>query len=371
MEVTLPELPWGFTTRPPTSSVEVSSRRAVYSRPLIMPKLYGQDAFPSANALLPAEFSPPRLSLLKTNDAILLPKHIVLSNERQKLVPQSFLRGRTRNHGGLRFDEATGYTLKKASFIPKAERLEGAFYHADTDFPEIYGHFLMDVLPRLWALSELDRSVSLATSVKIGRSHIAMLSALGIPEDRVYRITRPVAPDVTYLPSAGVRLRDYVHPSAFDIFDRISILSQNSKLKAPDKIYVSRSRISGRKLVNELEVEALFKSAGFAIIHPQELPIEDQIKVFSEAKFIVGTGGSSMHNTVFSSNEAKILMISTPSWFTVIDIFLSQIPDRLGYVFGMPIDDLPGPVRHQRDWVVNVDNVKMSAEEHFEIPIRQ
>jgi capsular polysaccharide biosynthesis protein len=160
--------------------------------------------------------------------------------------------------------------------------------------------------------------------------------------------------------------RTSVHPKAFEIFDRLSGLAKESNLPKYERIYVSRSRVSGRDLINELEVEAYFRSKDFFIVHPQEHTIEDQIKLFASAKLVASVGGSGAHTAVFSKPDARVLILSSSGWLVNADMLLSQVPDRLGYVFGEPLED-KGLARNKSAWSIPIADVATAVRRHFEI----
>lgn len=68
-------------------------------------------------------------------------------------------------------------------------------------------------------------------------------------------------------------------------------MGRQATIDTPERVYISRSRVAGRGLVNEPAVEDLFREKGFTIVHPQELPIEDQIRIFANARFLASGRG--------------------------------------------------------------------------------
>ena len=76
-----------------------------------------------------------------------------------------------------------------------------------------------------------------------------------------------------------------------------------------EKIYISRSDSTKRKILNEIELIALLKKLNFQIIILSEMNIFDQINLFKKAKVIFGYHGAGFTNLVFSSPKTKVIEI--------------------------------------------------------------
>ena len=65
-----------------------------------------------------------------------------------------------------------------------------------------------------------------------------------------------------------------------------------------------------RLIENEINLETLLKENGFIVAHPQELTLEEQIRLINKHKVIVGVWGSSLHNIVFSLDpQVKLICL--------------------------------------------------------------
>jgi len=75
------------------------------------------------------------------------------------------------------------------------------------------------------------------------------------------------------------------------------------------KIFISRkSQYSGR-LINEAEVSQLFGQYGYEVIYPEDLTFEQQVRVFSEAKYIAGVTGAGLTNILYCSPGTTFICI--------------------------------------------------------------
>lgn len=86
-----------------------------------------------------------------------------------------------------------------------------------------------------------------------------------------------------------------------------------------DKIFITR-KDSQRHITNEDEIFDLFKEIGFKKYNLSELSMVEQIKLFSEAKTIVATNGSSLTNQIFCKPNT-----------TIIEIFLGRSDSTFFY----------------------------------------
>lgn len=69
--------------------------------------------------------------------------------------------------------------------------------------------------------------------------------------------------------------------------------------KFPKKIYLSRSRVSTRKVLNEDQVVLLLKEYGFECVHNEDLTTDEQIAIFQNASHIISCHGSQLTNIIF------------------------------------------------------------------------
>jgi capsular polysaccharide biosynthesis protein len=89
--------------------------------------------------------------------------------------------------------------------------------------------------------------------------------------------------------------------------------------KRAKKIFVSRLGWEGgagtRVMLNEEELARRVVGAGFDVVRPHSMSIQQQVEAFSSADVIVGASGSAMFNTVFSHPGTKLIDIeSEPHW---------------------------------------------------------
>lgn len=89
----------------------------------------------------------------------------------------------------------------------------------------------------------------------------------------------------------------------------------------PEYVYISRSRSSQRKLLNEVELEGIFRGKGFAVVFLESLTLNEQIKIFRRAKVIVAPHGAGLTNLVFCKNLQYLIEIFPSNY--IVDGFLN------------------------------------------------
>ncbi|WP_413668191.1 DUF563 domain-containing protein [Mucilaginibacter sp. Mucisp86] len=73
------------------------------------------------------------------------------------------------------------------------------------------------------------------------------------------------------------------------------------------KLYVSRELAGRRKVINEEAVQEVVKKYGFAVFCPEEHSFLEQVAIFSEVRYLIGTHGSGLTNLLFMESGAALL----------------------------------------------------------------
>jgi hypothetical protein len=181
--------------------------------------------------------------------------------------------------------------------------------------PSNYYHWMIDVLPRLhllkkagW-LDKVDHFVVPNAEIEFQK---ASLQAMGISEDKLI-----VCKSTLHLEAE--RLISTSHPRSFNSiliphwvvdFHRKCFLHLLKEEKStPEKIYISRQDTPLRPIYNEAELMDYLKANGFAIYQLSELPLLEKIRLFHQARVVVGATGAGMTNLLYCQPETKVLEI--------------------------------------------------------------
>ena len=187
--------------------------------------------------------------------------------------------------------DARRHPLLRQRRLPKAERLVGTATVLATSESARFFHWMTDAVPRLQILRKagpipweaIDHFLVSEGIPAIRES----LRLLGIREEAIV-VTRPESHflcDWLIVPSFPSAPGN-VPPWAID-FLRSQFLSTNRRVPAR-RLYLSRAKASGRKILNEDEIVPLLARRGFIHVTLEEMSLADQIALFSEAEAVVG-----------------------------------------------------------------------------------
>jgi hypothetical protein len=160
-----------------------------------------------------------------------------------------------------------------------------------------YFHWLFNSLPKLAVLEasgvEYD---SLIVPERLAPFHRETLAMLGIDESRRTPFTgQHVQPDVLVWPSP---LSPINHPTSFMLDWLRTSLGTLPASPPTRRFYVTRA--GTRRAVNEAELFAALEPLEFEFVLPEERSFEEQVKLFAQARVLVGPHGSNLVNGMFS-----------------------------------------------------------------------
>lgn len=182
---------------------------------------------------------------------------------------------------------------------------------------ENWYHWLFQVLPRMKILADsgIEYDKIYINNLRFSwqcESLSIVMKLLKIPEDRLLLIngdsiveaTNLIIPSVPFIPSKSPAfpfwLKDFIQ-SAF--------LTSTDNAGMPERIYISRSKANRRRIANEEALVNLLKKKGFVILNAEELSVDEQAKIFHNAKIVIGPHGSGFTNLVFSKPNTCVIEI--------------------------------------------------------------
>ena len=210
----------------------------------------------------------------------------------------------------------------------------------------VYGHFLVDILPRLFVLQccGYDLStLSYVVSAALPGSSFAILSALGIRDDQIIRHDEQrelIRPAELLLPTnlrRGSRIHPMMRQAAEAIMGKLVPPGSLVQAKIPHRrLFISRTNTDvSRSVANRTEIEAIAAGEGFEIVLPETMSFGEQIDLFGQAAQIVGEYGSGLHNSIFMPRGTVIMGLRGTSHHPgFIQSALAQMfRQPTGYVF--------------------------------------
>ncbi len=182
-----------------------------------------------------------------------------------------------------------------------------------------YGHWLLDILPRLWTLADSGLAgpdVRIALPSDTPAFGLALLARLGIGGERLLRhdsAEERLAPARLLLPSLAHT--DYrLHPASVEFYDGLVARHAATGTGRPTRLFLSRAQygrpgVPGRHLVNHDMVRAALEARGFTTVFPERLPWPEQLALFAGARVVVGEHGSAMKNLLFTPPGTVVVNI--------------------------------------------------------------
>lgn len=194
-----------------------------------------------------------------------------------------------------------------------------------------YYHFLIDTLPRVWALRhpalrELDITLFLTRPLNAAkRTVLRSLVPSNVSIRRVHRFSRVSTDSYIHLPylskdrvsfsddrvetSAGFIPREYL-----DFFRHfmLSRAGEGATMRSGERIYITRRGANMRRLKNEDEVVQYLADRGFERIALEEYALEEQAKLFDAARIVVAQHGAALANMVYMRNGGVVEIFSSP-----------------------------------------------------------
>ena len=183
---------------------------------------------------------------------------------------------------------------------------------------EIYGHWLLDYVPRIFCHRKMDDG-SRDLRIEDDRSWMKSISSMCRLKERAVGFadgfSRVTFEDAT-LPSflkRGYAIHEQICREAWLQLRLESQRGQSKKGERHERIFVTRTKFGGaRPIANAIELDELATSFGYRVLSPERMSVEEQAEVFRHAKLIVGQDGSALHNAVFADHLVALGVFSLP-----------------------------------------------------------
>lgn len=210
-------------------------------------------------------------------------------------------------------------------------RLEGRTFYAGRSASH-FGHILLETLTRFWPdvdYSSYDHFLAIPnhgdSSDSGGNSLFGKLvRTANLPFDKFVVVgDQRLECESLDVPSAPFHVAAAADPRFLDVFERVGASVERRRYQGtpsefPERIYLSRSRLKAkprsadkRSASNETDIEDMLAREGFQTVHPQELPLHQQIGMARRAEVIAGCDGSALHLAIFARPGTRMLALDT------------------------------------------------------------
>ncbi len=204
-------------------------------------------------------------------------------------------------------------------------------------------HWLLDFLPRVIAAEDhaarTGGSPMLLVTEDMSEKQSASLHYLGWDTTRQLPINpSSIGTSVhvkTLIAASGARQQsieaspnDAISPRIVNqISERLSSRISGSSIDGlpPERIYVSRAKATCRRILNEDDLVEIISPYGFVSVTPEDLSLEEQVRLFRGATHVIGPHGGGLTNLIFAEN-AHVLEIFArnhgirPDYFQISNI---------------------------------------------------
>lgn len=204
------------------------------------------------------------------------------------------------------------------------ERLTGRWLYGG-HWIQHFGHFMVETITTLWPEGEdveglvFHKYLPRPWSVEPWQHRTLELLGLGDLPVKVVGTGRALRVDELVVPSRAVVPNGWAHPQARRVWS--SIADQFRAPDAPTRVYLSRSRFNAERRATgdrrqprttaqrDADLDRVFAGAGFEVVAPEILPLDDQLRVVANAEVLAGCSGSALHMSAFAPDGAKVLEV--------------------------------------------------------------
>lgn len=203
----------------------------------------------------------------------------------------------------------------KWSRLPKP--VKGTYFNVNLFWGNGYYHWICDVLPRLFGLSDATTDFRFLLPRLLMPWQERSLELLDVPRDQCIRHMgrRPLKVERLLYASPVAMTGDH-EPQSLD-WVRTTIL-RNCLSSSPPRmprrrIYVTRRSARCRSIANEDKLLPLLENYEFEVVDCSGLTFDQQIQLFSEAQCVAGPHGAGLTNILWCPPGARVLEFFEPS----------------------------------------------------------
>jgi len=282
-------------------------------------------------------YSIPAIYTAHLNQVIYYPKYELIFTESGKVLKDTKLFNNLKPNQILDFLKTFNIKLSNLlPFVSKQKKISGVCsIIRQFGRQNNYYHTLVDVIPKLYLLNQAGYKnideIKLLFSSEPTAVEYFMISKLAPKNinitvvenpDRLYSLEQLIFPTCLTRTACG-----YL-PSVYLSYFRDRVLPKRESKKI-NRIFISRAKSNSRRMINEDELFEALKAYGFKRYFLEHLSIEEQIELFYDADYVIGTHGAGMTNMIFSY-PIKVLEIFPNEYFQTHYYYLAK---SLGHTY--------------------------------------
>ncbi|MEQ4204239.1 glycosyltransferase family 61 protein [Actinopolymorpha sp. B9G3] len=227
-----------------------------------------------------------------------------------------------------------------------------------------FGHSILEGLTRAWVLpylsAELRASVRFLTyEPRIDAYAREFLVRAGVPSEHIVHASAWDVVERLIVPGVAMRSHRWITSAQSEVWSRVALNSGTPERR----VFLSRSGVKNRPVSNEQQLEQAFRCAGWEVVRPDRLAIEEQLKLAAGARSLAGCVGSQMYLACFQPPGGSNIVLAPRNFFLRDDTLIaSALGHDLRIVFGGTIDfRLP---KAERVWSIDAEPVEELLRSH-------
>lgn len=205
--------------------------------------------------------------------------------------------------------------LKAGAFDSKPNKTEGLQLDepiASLGAGKWFGHYYH------WLVDEMPRTIGLDLVAAARRLYVpngypnGLVDLIGNIVDSSVKVCRPrlnlpwaFARNYLFLPPLTADYCGYL-PGSYIRKLRDATAGLPVSADSQERVYISRSGATKRRIKNESEVEGILERHGFETLRPENLSIEQQIQTFRSVGFLISAHGAGLTNMLYTQ-RCKII----------------------------------------------------------------
>jgi Glycosyltransferase 61 len=256
----------------------------------------------------------------------------------------SFQRYSRPNRGLEKIAVSGGLCLDRAIHVEK--QIEGPCFCLG-DIPGHFGHFMLEVLPRLWGIAwAIRRGIPVYAfrppPPRPWPWQLELLDLAGVDLDKIVWLHTPCRISKVFLASPLYRLHSSFHPEFRDFCRELGMraLSRIASTPPRERLFLGRGKLKRRRrLTNEKEVVSLFERYGFEPVYPETMGVTEQIAMAARAKHLAGPIGSQMFLSLFQRGGVSNYIMASHRFCLPDDALIAAMNGiECNYLFSDDID---------------------------------
>lgn len=248
-------------------------------------------------------------------------------------APNTWVRGAVYDHdgqlvkaslreGGTSGDKVLAADPLAAARPANARHLPGRWLYGGQWMGQ-FGHFITETLTSLWpAPSErvVDGLVfhPFVFGAGVTPWERELLALAGYGDLPIVIVNEePAVVEHLVVPGRSLKLNAWADARAVDVWQRMAGAVEPGPHA---RVFLSRARFNEAQRAagkpsrttaeHDLQLEALFASRGFAVVHPETLAAREQVALAAGAEVLAGAAGSSLHLSVFAPRTCRVVEVA-------------------------------------------------------------